>query len=175
MQVKKMALSAAALALPLTALGAAPANAGGDYEHGATPEPSVHIKDVDAKVIKKVVVIKKHGHKKKIVTFHYPDPVVKVKYTCYTEQDKKKHGEEVENGTIDAVLAQEKAKRWGSAEAVCDGEERKAWVVLDEGYGKLKPGHAYVAVKITDPQDETAYDKDKAEVKLKVVKKVIKH
>jgi hypothetical protein len=175
MQVAKMALSAAALALPLTALGTAPAYAGGDYEHGDTPGPSIYIKQVHAKVIKEVVVHKYGHHKKKVVTFRYPDPVVKVKYVCYTEQDKHKKGKEVENGTIDAVLAQKKAKRWGSAEAICDGEHRKAWVVLDDGYGKLKPGHAWVAVKITDPQDETAYDKDKADVEQVVKKVVVKH
>jgi len=175
MQIRKKIAWAAALALPLTALGAAPAFAGSDSDKD-TPKPSIYIKDVDAKVIKKVVVHKyDDGTTKKVVKWEYPDPVVKVKYTCYTEQDKYKPGKEVEYGTIDARLEQKKAERWGSAEAICDGEDRYAKIYLDDGYGKLKKGDAWVKVKITDPQDKTAKDKDEAEVKLVVKKKVIQH
>ena len=173
MQFRKIALGAAALALPLTALGAAPAHAG--YDHRGTPEPSIHIKDVDAKVIKKVVVHKYDDKVVKKITFKYPDPVVKVGYKCYTEQDKKVKGTEVENGEIKAILKQKKAYRYGEADAICDGTWRKAKVVLEDGKGKLKPGHAWVAAKITDPQDKSAYDKEKAHVDLVVKKKVIIH
>jgi hypothetical protein len=173
MQVRKIALSAAALALPLTALGAAPAHAG--YDHRGTPGPSIYIKDVNAKVVKKIVVHKYEDYKKIVIKTHRPDPVVKVGYKCFTKQDKYKPGTEVENGEIKAVLKQKKAKRYGSAEAVCDGTYRKARVVLEDGWGKLKPGHAWVAVKITDPQDKSAYDAEKTHVDLVVKKKVIIH
>jgi hypothetical protein len=172
MQARRIALTAA-LALPLTALAAAPAYAGGGYDEA--PKPNIHIKDVDAKIIKKVVIDKDDkGHKKKVVKFEYPDPVVNVKYVCYTKQDKYKKGEEVEYGKVEAVLEQKKAERYGSTKAKCDGKERYAEVVLSYGEGKLKPGHAYVKVKITDPQGKEAYDKDDAKVDL-VVKKVVKH
>ena len=171
MQVRKIALSVAALALPLTALGAAPAHAG--YDHKGTPEPKIYIKDVDAKVVKKIVVYKYEDHKKVVIKKYWPDPVVKVGYKCFTKQDKYKAGTEVGNGDIKAVLKQKKAYRYGSADAICDGTWRKAKVVLEDGKGKLKPGHAWVAVKITDPQDKSAYDAEKAHVDLVVKKKVV--
>ena len=172
MQVRKIALSAAALALPLTALGAAPAHADGDYK--GTPGPSIYIKDVDAKVVKKIVVHKYEDYKKVVIKKHWPDPVVKVGYKCFTKQTKAP-GTEVENGEIKAILKQKKAYRYGEADAICDGTWRKAKVVLEDGKGRLKPGHAKVAAKITDPQDKSDYDAEKTSVDLVVKKKVIKH
>jgi hypothetical protein len=155
--IGRLALGAATLALPLTALGAAPASASQYGGYDDDNEPSISIKDV-----------KVHGY----------DVEVKVKYRCYTDQDDhdndySKYGkdddgkddEEVEDGEIKVTLTQKHVKYSGEEDVECDGDWAYTWIELDRDYGHLKKGKAWVKATITDPQDEK--DSDREEVRIK--------
>ena len=163
MLFKKAALGVAALALPLTALGAAPAMADrseGPPKHHKADDPEVQIKS-------DVVHVKKGK-----------DIEVKVRYKCDTEKRRGGHGKISastangidhgdDEGRLKVVLRQKNAKYSGWVDVECDNKWAKTFVELEKDSGRLKSGDANVRAVLIDPQGEKATDRDSVDVKVK--------
>jgi hypothetical protein len=134
MMFKRFALFAAAAALPLTALGAAPAQAA-VQSSSSSEDPAIHIKKVN-----------------------YDDDYfsVKVKYRCYSEDY-----QDDDYGYLYVSLTQKHASYEGwNHEAECDGYWHHEWVYAyntDDHVG-LKSGKLWVDAEVTDPDGHSDSD-----------------
>jgi hypothetical protein len=148
--VQRGLIGAAALALPLTALGAAPAMA--NDRHNGADDPKINIKAVWVK----------RG-----------DVKVKVGYKCDTDRrdsdtdrrDSDTDRRDRKRGEIEVKLRQHHVKYSGDKRVKCDGEWASTVITLDKDRGRLHRGHAKVKATITDPQDEEARDKEHVRIK----------
>jgi hypothetical protein len=134
MMIKKLLLGAVVAAMPLTALGAAPAWASeGGYDNSNDPEVSVSV----------------DGHD------------VEVTYTCYTEDDNgdggddgdkaaRSHGDDGDNNDEYGTLTVYYHGDHWRKHVLCDGEEGSETFYV-HGHGKFK-------AVLKDPDGDKAYD-----------------